>query len=101
MSSWVTVRQSLGPISSPSRACIPSTPCASTVAIDRRLPQQCGQLVRPRGSDEIPRVAATPFRDVTNLSRAFFVSVVFGLGDHSGGYRALDAPVGLCIVGGR
>src|ERR1044072_9548106 len=33
MSSWVTVRHSLGPISWPSSACIPSTPCTSTVAI--------------------------------------------------------------------
>ena len=33
MSSWVTVRHSLGPISCPSSACIPSTPCTSTVAI--------------------------------------------------------------------
>src|SRR5262245_15142565 len=39
MSSWVTVRHSLGPISCPSRDCIPSTPCTSTVAISPQSKQ--------------------------------------------------------------
>jgi hypothetical protein len=36
MSSCLTMRHSLGPISWPTRDFIPSTPCASTVAIARQ-----------------------------------------------------------------
>src|SRR6476659_7484609 len=49
MSAWVIVRHSLGPISSPTRAFIPSTPCTS-VAIGA---QSIRELVAPPAGDDL------------------------------------------------